>query len=337
MGKKQTVTAADIARECGVSQATVSYVISNKPGKRISEHTRSLILEAAARLGYVPSATARSMRTSRAMSIGVAAGGNQLHIGFNQALRGVRSTLEPAGYSITLLSGDLQELLSCYAAGRIDGILFLFFDLPEQDAALLNQRQIPFLLLDDNGVQGLGQEPCRAFEEAVRACAGFCRERDFRDIRFFSLKYGETLYSYKYDLFAGALDALFPQASLRRIIIQTRADPAGGELTNEDLLERLQGYLQEPFTLAVTPNQRLGWLLQSGILREDFRLPQRIRHICLASSPVFHLAYPTVTSIHVPLVEMGAFAAAQLVRLLNGEEPEEQHFSCVLREGLSTQ
>ena len=43
--KKNTVTSKDIARECGVSQATVSYVINNKAGKRISEEKRQEILE----------------------------------------------------------------------------------------------------------------------------------------------------------------------------------------------------------------------------------------------------------------------------------------------------
>src|ERR671932_2290978 len=59
------VTSADVAREAGVSRATVSYVLNAVPHQKIAEATRQRILEAAARLGYAPSAAARAMRSGR--------------------------------------------------------------------------------------------------------------------------------------------------------------------------------------------------------------------------------------------------------------------------------
>lgn len=56
------VTAKDVAREAGVSQATVSYVINDNPHQRISTETRRRVLDAVARLGYAPSAAARALR-----------------------------------------------------------------------------------------------------------------------------------------------------------------------------------------------------------------------------------------------------------------------------------
>jgi DNA-binding LacI/PurR family transcriptional regulator len=59
------VTSADVAREAGVSRATVSYVLNNVPHQKIPEATRQRILDAAARLGYAPSAAARALRSGR--------------------------------------------------------------------------------------------------------------------------------------------------------------------------------------------------------------------------------------------------------------------------------
>jgi DNA-binding LacI/PurR family transcriptional regulator len=59
------VTSADVARESGVSRATVSYVLNDKPGKTISPRTRALVRETADRLGFSPSAAARSLRSGR--------------------------------------------------------------------------------------------------------------------------------------------------------------------------------------------------------------------------------------------------------------------------------
>jgi DNA-binding LacI/PurR family transcriptional regulator len=59
------ITSADVAREAGVSRATVSYVLNDKPGQAIPEATRQRVHDAAARLGYAPSATAKALRRGR--------------------------------------------------------------------------------------------------------------------------------------------------------------------------------------------------------------------------------------------------------------------------------
>lgn len=59
------VTSADVARVAGVSRATVSYVLNDTPHQTISPATRTRVLDAAARLGYAPSAAARTLRTGR--------------------------------------------------------------------------------------------------------------------------------------------------------------------------------------------------------------------------------------------------------------------------------
>lgn len=59
------VTSADVARESGVSRTTVSYVLNAKEGVVITDATRRRVLDAAARLGYTPSAAARALRSGR--------------------------------------------------------------------------------------------------------------------------------------------------------------------------------------------------------------------------------------------------------------------------------
>ncbi|MER5805419.1 LacI family DNA-binding transcriptional regulator [Streptomyces mirabilis] len=59
------VTSGDVAREAGVSRATVSYVLNDNPHQTIPEATRRRVWDAAARLGYAPSAAARTLRTGR--------------------------------------------------------------------------------------------------------------------------------------------------------------------------------------------------------------------------------------------------------------------------------
>jgi DNA-binding LacI/PurR family transcriptional regulator len=59
------VTTTEVAQEAGVARSTVSYVLNNHPHHRVSEETRTRVLEAAERLGYLPSAAARVLRRGR--------------------------------------------------------------------------------------------------------------------------------------------------------------------------------------------------------------------------------------------------------------------------------
>lgn len=64
------VTLADVARKAGVSSATASQVLNNRPNCWASLDTRGRILAAAHDLGYRPNLTARSLREGRTHSIG---------------------------------------------------------------------------------------------------------------------------------------------------------------------------------------------------------------------------------------------------------------------------
>jgi DNA-binding LacI/PurR family transcriptional regulator len=61
----RNVTSADVARDSGVSRTTVSYVLNDTPGAAISEETRARVRASAERLGYTPSAAARTLRRGR--------------------------------------------------------------------------------------------------------------------------------------------------------------------------------------------------------------------------------------------------------------------------------
>jgi DNA-binding LacI/PurR family transcriptional regulator len=63
--RERRVTSADVAQEAGVSRSTVSYVLNDTRHQSIPESTRQRVLDAAGRLGYAPSAAARTLRRGR--------------------------------------------------------------------------------------------------------------------------------------------------------------------------------------------------------------------------------------------------------------------------------
>lgn len=69
MGKK--VTVKDVAREAGVSVATVSYIMNNRTDQKISDATRKKVLQIANLLNYTPNSVAKSLATGRNSIIGI--------------------------------------------------------------------------------------------------------------------------------------------------------------------------------------------------------------------------------------------------------------------------
>jgi DNA-binding LacI/PurR family transcriptional regulator len=67
MDKK--ITIKDIAKQAGVSVATVSYVINNRTDQRISEETWKKILQIVNLLDYKPNSSAKSLSTSKTYNI----------------------------------------------------------------------------------------------------------------------------------------------------------------------------------------------------------------------------------------------------------------------------
>ena len=69
---EKKVTVKDVAREAGVSVATVSYIMNNRKDQKISEATRKKVLQIANLLNYRPSHAAVSLATGRTNVIGIA-------------------------------------------------------------------------------------------------------------------------------------------------------------------------------------------------------------------------------------------------------------------------
>ncbi|MGV9264067.1 LacI family DNA-binding transcriptional regulator [Kitasatospora sp. NPDC003701] len=92
-------TSADVARLAGVSRATVSFVLNDTPGGRVSEQTRRKVRAAAEELGYVPHAGARSLRAGRSAIVLLV--GHSWPIGplFSSFYRELQQALQRHGYT----------------------------------------------------------------------------------------------------------------------------------------------------------------------------------------------------------------------------------------------
>src|SRR3954470_13272393 len=121
----RVVTLADLAREAGTSASTASRALSGRG--YVSPPARDRLLAAAERLGYVPNASARTLkqRTSRVVGVVVSDLGNQFYA---RLAAGIEQTLREAGYQMVILgdnSEGSQELdgARAFVAMRAPGVI----------------------------------------------------------------------------------------------------------------------------------------------------------------------------------------------------------------------
>lgn len=69
--KEKKITVRDVAKEAGVSVATVSYILNNRTDQKISAATRKKVLQIANLLNYKPSHAAKSLAEGRNNIIGI--------------------------------------------------------------------------------------------------------------------------------------------------------------------------------------------------------------------------------------------------------------------------
>lgn len=146
-------TIADVAREAGVTKATVSHALSGK--RPISDDTRAKVLAAAEKLQWVPSQSARALATQKANAIAVVLARDPEVLAndsfFPAFIAGVESVLAQTETALILqVVPDREAEERAYRAlshGRADGALLL--DLRDHDwrVPLLEELGTPTVLV----------------------------------------------------------------------------------------------------------------------------------------------------------------------------------------------
>jgi DNA-binding LacI/PurR family transcriptional regulator len=159
MAKSRAATSYDVARDAGVSQATVSAVLTGRQGSiRVSEATRQRVLAAARALHYSPNTLAQALRRQRSGIIGFVpppAPASRaepplpimhllgLHVARAAVRRGYH-VLEASPETATTRGGE--ELVEFLFSRRVDGMIF---DRPHSpdDVQCFLDRGVPVVQL----------------------------------------------------------------------------------------------------------------------------------------------------------------------------------------------
>lgn len=145
--RSSSVTIRDVAREAGVSVATVSrYINKNAP---ISTEVAERVQQVMGRMRYVPHAAARNLASRKTRVIGLLL--NNLHNDFFvPLLNGVEAVVRKKGYNLivaTYHANSRNHMQPPIGPHNTDGLLVFSDGLMDEDLAALNSAGFPMVLV----------------------------------------------------------------------------------------------------------------------------------------------------------------------------------------------
>lgn len=315
------VTARAVAELAGVSRTTVSFVLNDVPGMRISEETRQRVLDAARRLHYHPDAAARKLASGKSHTLGLVLRQSPEQVFADaflpQVILGLAQAAAHQGFHILLCPLEPDDR-SGYARliheKHADGIVLSGPRQDDRDLLDLHSEGVPVMLMGQLPGSRIPFVDVNAVEGAATAVKHLidCGRQRVALITNASLNY--TSAQHRRMGYQQALERanLAYDDSLVRTGDFT---PASGFAAMNDLLDA------EPRPSAVfVASDVVAMGAIQALKRAGLRIPEDIAVASFDDVPLVGFLDPPLTTIRLPAYGLGWSAGERLIRVIQGDE-----------------
>jgi DNA-binding LacI/PurR family transcriptional regulator len=321
-------TSTDVARLAQVSRATVSYVLNNAEGARISEETRNRVLKAAAQLGYIPHKIASSLRSGHSDLILLPFFDwpyNQSSITFLQEMA---LQLDQLGYTVMLRffhRGDKSQVVEKIAAFHPIGVIVTANEFKKADVELLKRNGVKAVLAYQGSPTASLPYLTYNFEAVGEYAAKYLISRGYRQIAAIVPRDERIL-----QMGLQRLEGMDHIARRHEISIQ-RIDLA---FDNQEIRNLVAPWKTGIHPQAIfTYNDEYGGLLMSALGDEKIKVPQDIALLGCDNLPLCEMLRPQLSSIDLGSSQHAKEIADYFHRMIEGEQlriPPVQPPACKL-------
>lgn len=315
-------TIRDVAREAGVSAATVSRVLNHHP--TVQRDVRERVLAVIAASGFRPNGNARRLVRGGSGQICFLLANRDLGDSFHsRILKGVEDFSRQQRHHVIyarfdyqaatpLPNDDLPRILR--EDGSVEGVVLAGANYPSM-VRYLEELSMPYVLFGNNLVRDSAEYPR---QNAV----GFDEERGAREATDFLLKLGHTRI-----VFIGDLSLQWYRRRYQGYRSAMRARKLNGvavDLAEADAVELGRRAVPQlvrmfPATTAVlTQDDETACGVLDGLRRLRIRVPDEISVVGYDDIREVRYLSPPLTTVHVPKERVGRTLAEQLFRRIEG-------------------
>ena len=304
----------DVARESGVSIATVSRVMNSNTN--VKPETRQRVLEAIKRLDYVPNPAARALTTKRTQTIAAIIPTIENSV-FAKFVAAIEQAMSKQNYSLVLSVSNADDALELAAAEKLlamgaEGFILSGRDHGDILINLLRRRQIPFAFTSvfdpTSDVATIGYDNSALAASAIRYLA----EKGHSEI---VVVHGPLVESDR--TVARKVGAISASHLLNRLgFVETNLSVAGGKTAVLEVLA-----IQPRATAILCFSDVLALGVYLGLGDAGLHVPKDVSVMGFDNLDWSKEITPALTTINLPARQMGTAVAEQLMLTLEDGTP----------------
>ncbi len=308
--KRRRVTIRDVARASDVSYATVSRVLSGY--EFVKETTRTRVMDAVERLGYIANLPARTLAGGNSRIVGLLVPNlDNNYVG--TITQGIDQALARANYDLLLYTTHRHPSKESYFVndipnGLAEGILLIAPLVPTAYLDLLREQNFPYVLIDQaDATENSSVVEATNWQGAYEATRYLI---DLGHTRIGFIKGSPAIRS--------AADRLLGyKAALADCDIPIREELViEGDYQQQTSYKTTKHLLQSvdyPPTAIFASNDLAAFGAIDAAREYGLHIPEDISIIGFDDIPQASLVYPKLTTVHQPLEQMGKIAVKLLL------------------------
>ncbi|GAA0818111.1 LacI family DNA-binding transcriptional regulator [Streptosporangium amethystogenes subsp. fukuiense] len=315
-GKPVRVTLAHVAAEARVDRAVVSRVVNNDPSLNIRPETRERVLAAVAALGYRPNVAARSLRTARAHMFGLFIPDFANPV-YAEIIKGAEAAA--AALSYVLVTGSaagagLGGYMDLLGQGRIDGLLLAGAEGESGLIEQLDRATVPWIMLNRRS-PSVKRYVVLDDERAARLAVEHLVGLGHRRVAHLAGPDGADTALRRRAGYSMAMSAAgLPEGQ----VVAADYTPAGGAAAMAELLAA-----PDPPTAVFVANVASAIGAMEAVRAAGLEIPRQISMVAVHDLDLASYLAPPLTTVRMPLAELGRRGVALLGSLKPEESVEE--------------
>ena len=307
------MTLRDVARRVGIHPATASRALNESTRHLVSAATATRVTEAAIELGYTPNSIARSLKTSRSLTVGVILPDltNPL---FPPMVRGIEDALAPAGFTALIANTDndqvrARSVVQALRLRQVDGWISAVATLHDH---LFTDAGPPLVLLnrqDEEGTPAVVGDDRGGIEQTVDHLV----ELGHRRIAYAAGPQAISTGSARYAAYVAVMTA-------RGLSLDPELVRFGASFSERQGARALGELLDAggDFTAVMAGNDLMALGCYETLAERGLRCPEDISVVGFNDMHFADKFAPPLTTVRIPHHEMGLRAAQQLLAQIEG-------------------
>jgi LacI family transcriptional regulator len=319
------VSILDVAKRANVSISTVSRVINRQ--HLVNKDTRARVESAIEELGYQPNAFARGLMLKKSEIVGLVL--PDLHGEFySEIIRGANAQARESGYNLVVSSArdgeDSHSLLNAiHQRSLLDGVAVMVSELTDPIRQTLTRFRLPFVVLDDE-IDGAPHDSVLIDQRlgALAMMHHLVRQRGVRRI-----------------VFVGGLktnmDTIARLDAYRRVLEESGLPFTADDVYHLDYeyesafnlaIERARGWA-EPGSCVFAANDEMAAGIVAAATAVGLAVPRDLAVVGFDDTRVARMSRPPLTTVRVPMSEMGAKAIKLLCQRISDPQRAPERIS----------